>query len=142
MGIDFGEKRIGLALSDPLKLFAYPFKTILNDENLWKNLESAVSENNVEKIIIGLPAQEEGKITHAAKGAALFINEVKRKFSVEIISWDESFTSVIAKKRVLENTPKKMKRRNKELLDKNAAAVILEEYMKFEETDSLRVKNI
>ena len=55
MAIDFGEKRIGVALSDPLLTFAYPYTTIKNDSNLYENFEKIVLEKNINKIILGIP---------------------------------------------------------------------------------------
>ncbi|MEJ2495287.1 MAG: Holliday junction resolvase RuvX [Ignavibacteriaceae bacterium] len=55
LGIDFGEKRIGLALSDPLLTFAYSLDTFQNDKNFWKRFEDIIRQNDVHKIVIGMP---------------------------------------------------------------------------------------
>ncbi len=55
LGIDYGKKRIGLAICDPLLTFGYPYKTILNDQNLFKNLKQIVQKQNIQKIILGYP---------------------------------------------------------------------------------------
>ena len=60
IAIDFGMKRIGLALTDPLLTFAYPYKTIANDASVWKNLGSIIHEQDVVKIILGHPLKENG----------------------------------------------------------------------------------
>ena len=129
LAIDFGLKRIGLALSDPLSLFAYPFKTLLKDQNFWNELEKVIREKNVIKIILGYPFKPDGSKSDIAHAIDKFSNELKRKFTGEIIFWDEHYTSAIAQAKVMESVTKKSKRRDKGLLDQNSAAVILQEYI-------------
>jgi putative Holliday junction resolvase len=129
LAIDYGSKRIGLALSDPLKLFAYPFKTILKDQNFWNELEKVIREKNVIKIILGYPFKSDGSKSDVTQAIDKFANELKRKFTGEIILWDEHYTSAIAQAKVIESVTKKSKRRDKGLLDQNSAAVILQEYI-------------
>ncbi len=66
LAIDYGEKRIGLALSDPMMTFAYAFQTLNNDSILFKNLKQIISEKNISKIILGLPYQDDGKLSSNA----------------------------------------------------------------------------
>ncbi len=129
LAIDYGLKRIGLALSDPLSLFAYPFKTLIKDQNFWIELEKIIREKNVIKIILGYPFKSDGSKSDIAQAIDKFANELKRKFKGEIIFWDENYTSAIAQMKVLESITKKSKRRDKGLLDQNSAAVILQEYI-------------
>lgn len=127
MGIDFGEKRIGLALSDPLLTFAYSLDTYLNDKNFWTKFENIIKQNEVRKIIIGMPNQERNK--NLVNSIKLFIKKIEEKFHLEVITWNEEFTSVIAQQMIIESVMKKKKRRDKGLIDKFAAAVILQEYL-------------
>jgi putative Holliday junction resolvase len=129
LAIDFGLKRIGLALSDPLLTFSYPFKTILNDNSLWQNLKSIIEEKNVKKIILGYPLRNNGEKTDVTDRVLDFKNKLENKFSLEIVLWDESFTSEMAKQAVIQSVTKKSKRRDKGLIDRNSASIILQEYL-------------
>jgi putative Holliday junction resolvase len=127
LSIDYGKKRIGLALSDPLFTFAYSFKTLINDKNLWKNVAEVIKEKNVVKVILGLPNEEKNKLL--VTQISNFKKEIERRFNLEVITWDEEYTSVIAQKRIIESVTKKKNRRDKGLIDRNSAAVILQEYL-------------
>ncbi len=129
LGIDFGLKRIGLALSDPLRIFAYPFKTLVNDKIFWNEFRKIMEEKNIETIVLGYPLKENGNKSEIAGEIEKFSDELKKKFGIRIILWDEIYTSVIAQEKILESVTKKSKRRNKGLLDQNSAAIILQEYL-------------
>ncbi len=129
LGIDFGSKRIGLALSDPLRIFAYPYKTLNNDQNFWNDFKKIIEEKNVDKIILGYPMDDSGSKSEVAGKVEKFSKELSKKFKIEIIFWDERYTSVMAQEKILESVTKKSKRRNKGLLDSNSAAIILQEYL-------------
>ncbi|HEY6907054.1 MAG TPA: Holliday junction resolvase RuvX [Ignavibacteriaceae bacterium] len=129
MGMDYGFKRIGIALSDPLLIFAYPYKTLLNDQNLWGEVDKIIVEKNVIKIILGYPVDNRGIKTDVTRKVEQFSKDLMKKFKLEVIFWDESYTSVLAQEKVLESVAKKAKRRDKGLLDQNSAAIILQEYL-------------
>ena len=129
LGIDFGLKRIGLALSDPLRIFAYPYKTLNNDKYFWNEFKNIVERKNIDKIVLGYPLSNGGKKSEVARVVEKFSEEIKKKFGIQIIFWDERYTSVIAQEKILESVTKKSKRRNKGLLDQNSAAIILQEYL-------------
>jgi putative pre-16S rRNA nuclease len=136
LAVDFGEKRIGLALSDPLLTFAYPFKTIKNDSGLFKELEKIIEEKNIQRIILGLPSEQKKRLPAGRAGSTSVVDKIRKfkeslikNFKLEIILWDESFTSVMAKERVIESVSRKFKRRDKGLIDQNSAAIILQEYL-------------
>jgi putative Holliday junction resolvase len=129
LAIDFGLKRIGLALSDPLKLFSYPFSTLTNDNNLWVNLDKIIKEKKVSQIILGYPLKENGEATSLTEKISKFKKEIDKKFNIPIILWDESYSSQTAKEKIIQSVTSKKKRRDKGLIDKNAAAVILQEYI-------------
>jgi len=128
LSIDFGLKRVGLALSDPLKIFAYPYKTLNNDNKFFGELRKLIKEQNVIKIILGFP-DSDNKSTNEIRSKILSLKGQIEKLDIEVILWDESFTSVIAGERVLQSVTKKEKRRNKGLLDQHSAAIILQEYL-------------
>lgn len=129
LAIDYGIKRIGLALSDPLQLIASPFKTIPNDTQLFSELKKIIEEQSVEKIILGFPEHDKGTSTSIVKELEKFKADLEKQTGLQIIFWDETFTSSIAKDRVLLSVNKKSKRRDKGLIDSNAAAIILQEYL-------------
>lgn len=129
LSIDFGLKRIGLALSDPLLIFAYPFKTIFNDQKLWENLSSIIKEKNIKKIVLGFPLNNNGSKPTIADAVLIFKKKLEKKFKLDVILHDESFSSALAKEKVIESVNKRSKRRDKGLLDQNSAAIILQEYL-------------
>lgn len=129
LSIDFGLKRIGLALSDPLLIFAYPFKTIFNDQELWNSLSSVIKEKNIEKIILGYPLKSDGSKSTVTENVLKFKKVLEKKFNIEVILRDESFSSSMAKEKIIESVNKKSKRRDKGLIDRNSAAIILQEYL-------------
>jgi putative Holliday junction resolvase len=127
LGIDYGEKRIGLALSDPLFTFAYSFETIVNNKKVWKVLKDIIENKKVIKVVLGFPNWERNK--ELVEKITKFKNEIERRFKLEVITWDEEYTSVIAQERIIQSVVKKKKRRDKGLLDRNSAAIILQEYL-------------
>lgn len=127
--IDYGEKRIGIALTDPLKTFAYPYKTLINNYLVWKELQKIISEMEIDKIILGYPLKESGEESKITVYVKKFNEELKKIFNGEIILFDERYSSSIAEDRIIESVNKKSKRREKGLIDRNAAAVILESYL-------------
>lgn len=129
MGIDYGEKRIGIALSDPLNIFAYPYKTISNDVNFWKVFSELVKDNNIGKIVLGLPSSKFHSSKLVAEKVHLIREKITKNLKVEVILWNEEFSSAIAKEKILEAVTKKSKRRDKGLLDSYSAAVILQEFL-------------
>ncbi len=130
LSIDYGEKRIGIAITDPLKIFAYPLKTIENKGNKWDEFRLLFEEYDIEKVILGYPLKEDGSKSRSTLLIEEFRDSFEKKFSVEIELVDERYSSEIAKQKILESVPSKKKRRNKSLVDMNAAAIILEDYLK------------
>jgi putative Holliday junction resolvase len=129
MGIDFGEKRIGISLSDPTKAFAYSFDTFNNDKNFINNLLDLVHEKNVIKIILGLPSSEFNSSKILAEKVKKLKKQLEKALKIEIIFWEEDYSSVIAKGKILESVSKKSKRKVKGIIDSYSAAVILQEYL-------------
>jgi putative Holliday junction resolvase len=129
LAIDYGEKRVGLALTDPLKIIASPFTTLSNDEKFVPKLLQIIREQKVSKIILGLPFCDNG--TEARLGPVIrkFKDELFALSNVEIEFFDERYSSSIAEERIRSTVAKKSKRRQKSLIDMNAAAVILEDYL-------------
>jgi putative Holliday junction resolvase len=129
IAIDYGLKRIGIALCDPLYTFAYPFKTILNGQNLWNELKEIISQQSVIKVVLGLPLNENGEPSSISKDVLKFKNQIENRFKIEVILRDERYTSSIAQDNIIKFVTKKSKRREKGLIDRSAAAVILQDYL-------------
>ncbi|MEJ5261505.1 MAG: Holliday junction resolvase RuvX [Ignavibacterium sp.] len=129
MSIDFGLKRIGIALSDPLKKFASPFLTIPNDEKVFTNLKKIIEEKAVEKIILGLPDESQTASKSVYNDVIEFKSELEKRFNIQVILWNETHTSKIAERRIIESVKSKKKRQDKGLIDMQSAAIILSEYL-------------
>lgn len=129
LAIDYGAKRVGFAITDPLRMFAYPLITLENDKNFWQNLEQVFIEYNVELIVLGYPLKEDGGKSSSTEIVEKFESELKKRKSIEVKLVDERYSSTIAKDRILESVSSKKKRKDKKLIDMNAAAVILQDYL-------------
>lgn len=132
MAIDYGVKRVGIALTDPMKKFAYPYKTLSNDKNLITNIIKIVTEMDVNVILVGMPELSKNETKSISSEILQFKDKLSEKIKTDIIFWDESFSSKIAQQKILESVTKKKSRRNKALLDMHSAAVILSEYLEQE----------
>lgn len=129
LAVDYGEKRIGLALSDPLRIFAYPFKTLINDYNFWNSFLKLLSENDITLIILGYPLKENGERSSSTELVEKFRDELSKNTNLPVLYRDERYTSEMAKTNILASVPSKKKRRDKGLVDRNAASILLQEYL-------------
>lgn len=137
MALDYGLKRVGIALSDPMQKFAYPYKTLENNKKLIDEVVKIISEMDVKLIIIGNPNDEKINLNSISKEINRFKTNLSERVDIEIIFWDETFSSKIAQQKILESVTKKKKRKNKSLLDMHSAAIILTEYLE----QNLKVKS-
>ena len=129
MALDYGLKRVGIALSDPMQKFAYPFKTLENNKKLIDEVVKIINEMDVKLIIIGNPNDEKTNLNSISNEINRFKISLSERVDIEIIFWDETFSSKIAQQKILESVTKKKKRKNKSLLDMHSAAIILTEYL-------------
>ena len=129
LGIDYGHVRMGLALTDPMKIIASAYKTldITSDTDTLKELEEIIKEEDVEKILLGIPMGLSGKKTKKTIEVEEFAEKLKT-LGKEIVYWDESFSSVQAHQ-VLHKMGKKTGN-NKKKIDMIAAAIVLQDYLK------------
>ena len=131
LGIDYGDVRTGVAITDPLGITAQGLKTINNqnsDRILLKEIEEIVKEYQVEKIVVGMPLNLKGEKTVRAEKTEKFIHKLKCKFNkipIEIV--DERLTTVQAHKTM--NFLDVDKRKKKNIVDTIAAVYILETYL-------------
>lgn len=130
LAIDYGIKRTGIAVSDPMQIIANKLDTIPTN-TLFKFLNNYLNKENVSCIVVGYPLNTDGSQTRISRLVSQLIIQLKKKFSnVKIDIEDERFTSTIAKRTILEGGVKKMKRRNKALVDAVSATIILQSYLK------------
>ena len=128
LGIDFGEKRVGLAISDKSNLIASPFKTInyINKNDLVSQIEKIVIKNNIKNFVLGLPINMKGEDTKQTKIVRKF-KESLSSLDLPIIYEDERLSSVSAKNSLILQNIKTG--HNKSEIDKTAAAIILQQYL-------------
>ncbi len=129
LAIDYGKKRVGLAVTDPLQITANALDTV-NAESIFDYLKQYLSKENVEKFVVGFPTQMDGKPSESMQDIQPFVNKLSKLFpEQEIIYVDERFSSTLAQKTILEAGIKKKARQNKALVDKVAATIILQSYL-------------
>jgi putative Holliday junction resolvase len=129
LAIDYGKKRTGLAVTDPLQIIANGLTTI-NTQELFDYLKAYIAKEEVEKIIIGLPYQLDGSPTDATPSVLHCIRRLKNSFpAIPIVPVDEQFSSKMASRAMVEMGMKKKDRQKKEFIDEIAATILLQEYM-------------
>ena len=128
LGIDNGEKRVGLALSDPLKIIATPFRTLLvrNTNQVIRELDKIIDEQDVELIVVGNPLGMKGQQTAQTKRVMEFTDKLS-DIGYKVMLEDERLSSVSAKRVMIEQEIKTGY--NKELIDQIAAAIILQQFL-------------
>lgn len=130
LSIDFGKKRTGLAVTDPLQIIANPLETVAT-ATLFDYLEYYIKKEPVERIVIGRPTQPNGKPSENLARVENFYNRWRKIHpEIPIDYYDERFTSVIAHRAIIDSGVKKSTRReNKGLVDAISATIILQDYM-------------
>lgn len=129
LSIDYGGKRTGIAVTDPLQIIATGLTTIESKE-LIPFLKKYFATETVELIIIGMPVNWDESDTHGTPLVRKAIEKLKKEFpQMPIREVDERYTSKMARNAMLEMGLKKMQRRDKKLVDEIAATIMLQEYM-------------
>ena len=135
LAIDYGTKRTGIAVSDPLQIIANGLDTIPT-ENLIPFLENYIQSEEVETIVVGEPLYPDGNPAQIADLVYQLVNRLKKKFpQISIALQDERYTSEEAKRIILQSGIRKKKRRDKSLVDKVAAVLILQDFMEEKRLD-------
>jgi putative Holliday junction resolvase len=130
LAIDYGLKRTGLAVTDPLKIIATGLTTI-ESKLLISFLKNYFSKEEVELIIIGEPKNLDDSDTHATELVRNIIKDLQKNFpSIPVKTVDERFTSKMASRAMIEMGLKKKQRQNKALIDEIAATIMLQDYLK------------
>jgi putative Holliday junction resolvase len=136
MALDVGDRRIGVALSDPLQILASPLQTIArtSDEYALGEIARLVEKHEVEKLIVGMPYSLDGTIGPQAEKVLLFKDRIVAQLNIEVVLQDERLSSVTADQKLKETRKKSARMREK--IDAAAAAVILQSYL-----DEFKVEN-
>ena len=129
LSIDYGKKRTGLAVTDPLQLIAGGLATVSTSE-LFNYLQQYVKQEQVEKVIIGKPLQTNGEASENLNRVQQFVNRWKKNMpQIPIEFYDELFTSVLAHRAIIDSGIGKKARQNKALVDEISATILLQDYM-------------
>ena len=133
LAIDYGLKRTGIAVTDPLKIIATGLTTIPSN-TLIAFLKDYFSKEEVELVIIGEPKNLDDSDTHATAPVKSMVKKLMKEFpSKRIKTVDERYTSKMASQAMIDMGMKKMQRRNKALVDEIAATIMLQEYLRSQE---------
>ena len=131
ISIDYGKKRIGVAISDPLNITARGLCTLLNDDSFDQKFTDILIEYTPQAIILGMPYMLSGDIGDMAIEVQNFAKILKGKYNLPIIFWDERYTSKTAMETMISSGMKKKKRAKKENKDRIASAILLQDYLDF-----------
>ena len=129
LGIDYGDKRVGVAVSDLLGFGAHGVGTFDNSglTKLCLELEKVIKEYDPEKIVVGMPKNMDGSLGFRAEATELFIEKLSQIFTGEIVRWDERLTTMGAARFLNETNTRGKKRKN--VIDTVSACLILEGYL-------------
>jgi putative Holliday junction resolvase len=127
MGLDLGEKTIGVAMSDPLGLTAQGIKVIKRSSKDLEELKSLITEYEVTEIVVGLPRHMNGTLGDRALLTQKFASRLEQTFQLPVTLWDERLSTVGAERALLEADVSRAKR--KKIIDKMAAVFILQGYL-------------
>ena len=129
IGIDYGSARVGVAVSDPLGIFASPLETVPSAKIIDYLQSYAVSET-VERFVVGWPMNLNGAPAEAAADVEAFLKRLRKAFpQVPVELEDERFTSVLAHRAMIDGGMKKSERRDKNSVDRISAAIILQSWL-------------
>jgi putative Holliday junction resolvase len=129
LGLDLGEARTGVALSDELRMLAHPLETIesTSAERVARRIQKIVAERQVDCVVVGLPRRMNGALGLAAENAQRFVEKLRPLVPCEVVTWDERLSTVAAE-RALREAGKKT-RQTRQFRDQVAAQIILQSYL-------------
>lgn len=129
LAIDYGSKRVGVAVSDPMRVIAQGVTTLANDPRLINTLCALIQSKEASLVLVGMPYGPDGSKGAKANEVEQFIADLQSATEVPIETWDESYSSVNAQRRLIEAGMKMKQRRDKGRIDEMAARVFLQEYL-------------
>lgn len=128
--LDYGEARIGVAVSDPSQIIASPLRYInARQEGVTDDILSLIDEYNADKLVIGLPLNLKGRNSEKTREVKEFYNEIKEILSIPVELWDERFSTVTAEKALRQGNIKAKKQRH--IVDSLSAQIILQNYLDY-----------
>lgn len=129
MAFDYGTKRIGIAVSDPLQIIATALD-VVHPVKVWDFLKNYLQQEQVETFVVGKPLQTDGSDSESAQHVVGFVRQLRRQFpAIPVVQVDERFTSKIASATIAQSGITKSKRKDKGLVDSISATLILQTYM-------------
>jgi len=129
MAFDYGVKRIGVAVTDPLQLIATALTTV-HPEDIWTFLADYLQQEAVETFVVGQPLQLDGTASESAPHVVGFVRKLKKTFpTIAVVEVDERFTSKMAASVIAQSGKGKKKRQEKGLVDTVSATIILQSYL-------------
>jgi putative holliday junction resolvase len=130
LGIDFGTVRVGVAVSDPLRIIAQSVGAFTNNKEIFETVAEIARKYDVGLVVIGMPFTLKGEKGIKAGEVDKFISRLKEKLNVDVVPWDERFTSHIAQQTLIQmGTTKKQRRNDKGRVDAMASALILQSFL-------------
>ena len=129
LGLDYGSRRIGFAVSDPLCIIAQPVGVIENSSSRMEIIKKLISDYDISSIVIGLPLNLKGERGQKAIETEEFCGLLEHDLDIPIIRWDERFTTKISQQTLRTMEVKKKTREKKGTVDSMAAALILQGYL-------------
>lgn len=137
LAIDIGQKRIGLAVTDPQQIIASPLETV-HVKDIWEYLQKYFAGEQVDTVVAGLPLQDSGKHSGSIRFVDSFVKKFKASYpGVKIVLWDERFTSKMAQAAIIDSGVNRKRREDKALYDKVSAAILLQSFMLSKENSGL-----
>lgn len=129
IGIDYGRKRIGVAVSDPLRIFASALETV-QSAKIIEYLQKYAEQETIVRFVVGYPINMNGQPSEAAADVEVFQKQLAKHFpDIPVTLEDERFTSVLAHRAMIDGGMKASERRDKASVDKISAAIILQSYL-------------
>lgn len=129
MGLDYGSRRIGVSVSDPLGITAQALESVENNETGMERLLELIRERHVTLVVVGMPLNLKGERAQKAKEVEAFIQRLKNRSQIEVVSWDERFTTTIAQQSLIQMGTRRKQRRERGRVDAMAAAIILQGFL-------------
>ena len=129
LGLDYGKKRIGMAISDESEIIAMPLGVIQvkSRQQVISDLQQVCADKNVEKIVVGMPLNMNGTKGESAERVMLFVKQIGEQISLPFELWDERLSSKAAERVLIESDVSRSRR--KEVIDKLAAQIVLQSYL-------------
>ncbi|HEY4643154.1 MAG TPA: Holliday junction resolvase RuvX [Bacteroidota bacterium] len=129
LGLDYGTRRIGVSVSDPFLTIAQGVGTFIHSAKVIEEIQALVDRYDVGLIVVGIPFHQGGRISEVGLQARAFIDKLRTEVGVDVVEWDERFTSKMAEQTMRFMGAKKRQRQNKAKVDEIASALILQSYL-------------